>query len=195
VYYWIMRNVVGMKDMPATGADFFLLDRKVADAFRQFGEANTSILALITWMGFRQERVQYDKHARLHGRSGWTLAKKLKLVVDSVASFSYMPIRLMSVLGFLVAAVGFVYAIVVVVNALRGSPAEGWSSLMVVVLVLGGFQMAMMGVLGEYLWRALDEARRRPRYIVEATTQQLSPPGAFAQQHEHQHAEASHQEA
>jgi len=69
-----------------------------------------------------------------------------------------------------VALAGFVYAAVVVVNALRGSPAAGWSSLMVIVLVLGGMQMVMMGVLGEYIWRALDEARRRPRYIVEIST-------------------------
>ncbi len=98
-YYWVMRNVVGMKEMPATGADFFLLDRKVADAFSHFGEANVSILALITWMGFRQSVIPYDKEARLHGRSGWDLKKKLKLVVDSVTSFSYLPIRFMSYLG------------------------------------------------------------------------------------------------
>lgn len=184
LYYWIMRSIVGMKEMPATGADFFLLDRKVVEAFSQFNETNTSVLALITWMGFSQAQIPYDKHARLHGRSGWTLRKKLKLVVDSVTSFSYFPIRLMSLVGCCVALLGFAYALVVVVNAWRGSPAEGWSSLMVVVLVLGGFQMAMMGVLGEYLWRALDEARRRPRYLVEAATPARSgarePSGAAA---------------
>jgi dolichol-phosphate mannosyltransferase len=170
LYYWVMRHVVGIKDIPATGADFFLLDRKVVEAFRNFGEANTSILALITWMGFRQEVVEYTKHARHSGSSGWSFAKKLKLVVDSVTSFSYLPIRLMSYAGFVVAMFGFLYAAYVVIHAMRGSPVEGWSSLMVVVLVLGGFQMLMMGVLGEYLWRALDESRRRPRYIIETQT-------------------------
>jgi dolichol-phosphate mannosyltransferase len=172
IYYWLMRNVVGMKDMPATGADFFLLDRKVVNAFGQFSEANVSILALITWMGFDQVSVPYDKESRVHGRSGWTFKKKLKLVVDSVTSFSYVPIRFMSYLGFFVAFLGFVYAGEVVFNALHGQPVEGWSSMIIVVLVLGGVQMLMMGVLGEYLWRALDEARRRPRYILEATTDQ-----------------------
>jgi dolichol-phosphate mannosyltransferase len=71
-------------------------------------------------------------------------------------------------LGFIVALIGFSYAGWVIINALIGRPASGWSSLMVVVLVVGGIQMVMMGVLGEYLWRALDEARRRPRYILEA---------------------------
>jgi dolichol-phosphate mannosyltransferase len=170
IYYWLMRNVVGVREMPASGADFFLLDRKVVNAFEKFGETNMSILVLITWMGFRQTAIGYDKAPRLHGRSSWSVKKKLKLLVDSVASFSYVPIRFMSYLGFVVALAGFVYAAVVVVNALRGNPAAGWSSLMVIVLVIGGMQMVMMGVLGEYVWRALDEARRRPRYIVEIST-------------------------
>lgn len=176
LYYWVMRSVVGMTEMPATGADFFLLDRVVVDAFARFGEGHANIFALLTWMGFRQATVAYDKEARLHGRSGWTLAKKLKLVVDSFTAFSYLPIRLMSYLGLLVGVLGFVYAGSVVVNALTGKPVEGWSSLMVVVLLLGGFQMMMMGVLGEYLWRALDESRRRPRYLVEATTDDAALP-------------------
>jgi dolichol-phosphate mannosyltransferase len=173
-----MRNVVGMKEMPATGADFFLLDRKVVDAFRQFNEANVSILALITWMGFQQAFVPYDKEARVHGRSGWSLKKKLKLVVDSVTSFSYVPIRFMSYAGFFIAFLGFIYAGIVVFNVYRGLPVEGWSSLIVVVLLLGGFQMLMMGVLGEYLWRALDEARRRPRYIIESATARMPAPAS-----------------
>jgi len=179
LYYWLMRNVVGMKEMPATGADFFLLDRSVAEAFSRFGEANVSILALITWIGFRQVTVTYDKEARVLGRSGWTLKKKIKLVVDSVTSFSYLPIRFMSYLGFFVAFLGFLYAGVVSFNALNGHPVQGWSSLIVVVLLVSGIQMLMMGVLGEYLWRALDEARRRPRYIVEAATE--SPDETSAQ--------------
>jgi polyisoprenyl-phosphate glycosyltransferase len=170
LYYWVMRNVVGMKELPATGADFFLLDRTVVEAFSRFSESNASVLALITWMGFRQATITYDKEARLHGRSGWSLKKKLKLVVDSVTSFSYVPIRFMSYLGFAVAFAGFVYTGLVIVNSMNGHPVEGWSSLMVVVLLVGGLQMVMMGVLGEYLWRALDESRRRPRYIIEETT-------------------------
>lgn len=171
LYYWMMRNVVGIKEMPATGADFFLLDRKVVQVFNEFSETNVSVFALLTWMGFRQATITYDKHARLHGESGWSMKKKLKLVVDSVTSFSYVPIRFMSYFGFLVAICGFVFAAVVVVNAMRGAPVQGWSSLMVIVLLLGGVQMVMMGVLGEYLWRALDAARGRPRYIIEASTQ------------------------
>ncbi len=167
IYHWLMRHVVGFKEMPSEGADFFLVDRRVLEAFSRFDENNVSILALITWMGFRQTTVTYTKEQRRHGRSGWTLKKKLKMLVDSITSFSYVPIRAMSYLGFLVAFGGFVYAAVVVYNALAGSPPAGWSALMVVVLLVGGTLMLMMGVLGEYVWRALDEAKHRPRFIVE----------------------------
>jgi len=170
LYYWLMRRIVGISEMPSTGADFCLIDRHVANSLLQFGERNLTVFALLTWMGFRQDTITYDKAARLHGSSGWTLEKKLKLVVDSVTSFTYLPIRAMSYVGFVVALVGFAYAGMVVLNALTGRPVEGWSSLIVVVLVLGGVQMIMMGVLGEYLWRALDESRRRPRYLIESTT-------------------------
>ena len=171
LYYLLMRHVVGMKEMPSMGADFFLIDRRVADALRRFNESNTSILALITWMGFSQTTVTYDKQARAHGRSGWSMEKKLKLAVDSITSFTYLPIRLISYAGMIVALLGFLYAAVVMANALIGRPVHGWASLMVVLLVIGGIQMLMMGVLGEYLWRALDEARQRPRYLIEATTE------------------------
>jgi dolichol-phosphate mannosyltransferase len=170
LYYLIMRRVVGIQEMPATGADFLLVDRRVLDAFRQFGESNVSVLALVTWMGFRQTTIGYDKKARVHGRSGWSLEKKIKLVVDSVTSFTYLPIRAMSYLGFALALLGFAYAVLVTTRALLGYGVQGWASLMVVVLVIGGAQMIMMGVLGEYLWRALDESRRRPRFLIESTT-------------------------
>ena len=171
IYYWLMRNIVGFIEMPAEGADFFLLDNRVLDAFRQFRESNVSILALITWMGFRQTVIPYTKQARRHGESGWTLRKKLKLLVDSITAFSYIPIRLMSYVGFAVAFGGFAYALFVIFNALTGTPPAGWTTLIVIVLVIGGIQMMMMGVLGEYLWRTLDESRHRPRFIVEATTE------------------------
>jgi len=167
-FYFIMRHIVGLREMPATGADYLLIDRRVIDGFRQFGECNVSVMALIGWMGFHQTTIPYTKQARASGRSGWTLEKKLKLAVDSITSFTYLPIRLMSYVGATVALLGFMYAGVAISLALRGHSMQGWASLMVIVLVLGGIQMLMMGVLGEYLWRALDESRRRPRYLIEA---------------------------
>ena len=167
LYYWLMRRMGIAGPATETGSDFFLLDRQVADVLDRFNESHVNVFVLLAWMGFRQQSVVYDKERRLHGRSGWTLEKKLKLAIDSVTSFTYFPIRAMSYLGVVVALIGFAYAIVVAANAFAGNPVQGWSSLMVVVLVVGGMQMLMMGVLGEYVWRALAEARRRPRYVVE----------------------------
>lgn len=170
LYYWIMRNVVGTKELAPEGADFLLMDRRVINALNRFGESNISLFPLISWMGFRQSSIYYVKQARVHGSSGWTISKKIKLVVDSVASFSYLPIRAMSILGICCALSGFLYAGLVIFNYICGRPSAGWSSLMVVVLLIGGILMLMMGVLGEYMWRSLDESRRRPRFLIEACT-------------------------
>ncbi len=166
LYYWLMRRLA-LPEMPEKGADFLLIDRKVIDACNETTEKNTSYLALILWMGFRQTSIEYVKQARHAGRSKWTWTKKVKLLVDSVVSFSYVPIRLMSVLGISVSSLGFLYAATVILNAFNGHPVEGWSSLMVVVLLLAGFQLLTLGVLGEYLWRSFDETRGRPLYFME----------------------------
>jgi dolichol-phosphate mannosyltransferase len=171
-YYRIMRDVVGLKHMPLNGADFFLLDRKVVNAVNQFREKNVSLFALISWMGFNQETVTYDKQARQHGRSGWSLEKKVKMAVDSMTSFSYKPIRLMTYLGFVLAFFAFAYLLVVLINYLTGGAPQGWTSLMAAILLIGGLQMMMIGFLGEYIWRSLDESRQRPPYIIESQTKQ-----------------------
>lgn len=171
VYYLALRRMAGLAGVPPTGADFFLVDRTVIEAFRRFGEQHTSIHALITWMGFRQSTITCGKQPRQHGQSGWTLRKKVNMLIDSITAFTSAPIRLMTYVGFATALAGFLYAAFVFVHALGGRPVQGWASLMVVVLVVGGIQMLMMGVLGEYVWRALDETRRRPRYLIEESTE------------------------
>jgi dolichol-phosphate mannosyltransferase len=170
LYYWVMRHVVGLRGLPATGADFFLADRAVVEALRQFGETHVSVLALITWMGFRQTTIDYDKQPRAHGVSGWSLEKKLKLLIDSVTAFSYLPIRAISWTGGLLLLVSLIAGALGAVGVLAGRPPGGWAAVLVALLALGGLQMLALGVLGEYLWRALDESRRRPRYLIESTT-------------------------
>lgn len=165
-YYALMRRLA-LPTMPRKGADFLLADRKVVDAYKAIPEKNTSFLGMLVWMGFRQTSIEYVKEARHSGRSKWNLSKKVKLLIDSLVSFSYAPIRLISAAGVAVSLLGTLYAAVVIVRASFGSIPEGWSSLMVVVLILGGFQLLMLGVLGEYLWRAFDEVRGRPRYLIE----------------------------
>jgi dolichol-phosphate mannosyltransferase len=167
-YYWVMRKTA-LPEMPARGADCLLVDRKVIDAYNAIPEKNTSFLAMILWMGFRQTTIEYVKQARHGGRSKWTVSKKIKLLVDSVLSFSYAPVRIMSALGMIMAFCGFLYALVVVVGRLTGfvTGGTGFAALMTVLLIGQGTIMTMLGVLGEYLWRTFDEARGRPRYIIE----------------------------
>jgi glycosyltransferase involved in cell wall biosynthesis len=169
LYWWLVRNLTDLKDLPGQGADFFLIDREPLMALAQFEDRNVSTFMLIAWMGFRQAYVSHVKRERAAGTSGWTLTKRIKLVIDSLVSFSYVPIRAMSIVGVATALTGLVYAIVVIINYFFQRPSEGWSSLMVAVLVVGGVQMLMLGVLGEYIWRGVEEARRRPRYLIEAT--------------------------
>jgi polyisoprenyl-phosphate glycosyltransferase len=165
-YYWMMRRVVGMTDMPARGADFFLADRAVLDAFRRHPERNTSVFALITSLGFRQDSVEYDKQPRGAGQSRWTLARKIGLVGDSLIGFSSLPIRMCALAGAALMAVGFLLGVIGLVLL----PTLGAALLLIlgVVVGLGGLQLLAVGILGEYLWRALEEARRRPQYLVEA---------------------------
>jgi len=167
LYYWLMRRFAEVQP-PRTGADFLLMDRIVLTALDSAREKHTSILTLIQWMGFEQDQIAYTKTGRHSGRSKWTFRRKLKLAVDSFVSFSYAPVRMMSLCGILFAFTGFIYAAVVMVRALAYQvPVQGWASLMCVLLIVSGVQLVMLGVLGEYLWRAFDEVRSRPRYIVE----------------------------
>jgi len=170
IYYFLMRRIIGIRDLPAEGADFFLIDRLAIDSILQFTERNISIFALISWTGYKQSFISYDKKERAYGKSGWNFKNKIKLAIDSVISFSYLPIRLLSYLGVIISIIGFIYAGIVFVNAVKGLTPQGWSSTMVVILALGGVQMIFMGVLGEYMWRTLDESRNRPRYIIETQT-------------------------
>jgi polyisoprenyl-phosphate glycosyltransferase len=173
LYYWMMRRLVGMKEMPERGADFFLLDRVVLDAFRRFPERNVSVLALITWLGFRQEFVEYDKQPRRAGQSGWTLARKIKLVVDSITSFSDFPIRICTYVGLALIA----SALVLLIFAIGLLPQLGGGVLLLLSLIggLAGLQLVAVGVVGEYVWRALEESRRRPPYLIEAVAGQREP--------------------
>ncbi len=167
LYYHLMRRYAEVQP-PESGADFLLMDRRVIAELRKAPEKHTSVLLLIQWMGFDQDHILYTKAARHSGRSNWTLAKKLKLAVDSFVSFSYAPVRLASTCGLVFAFSGFLYAAVIAVRAMTyGSPIQGWSSLMCVLLIVSGVQLVILGILGEYLWRAFDETRGRPRYIVE----------------------------
>ena len=167
VFFVLARLLIG-KNVPPTGIGTFMLGSPALKAMRLYKERNLTLGGLVTNMGFRCVHVPYDRQLRQTGGSKWTLAKRLELFTNYFVAYSYAPIRLMSLLGISMALIGFAWTIVVVVNWLFfSSPPPGWTSLFVAVLVLSGIQMAMTGVIGEYLWRTLDEVRARPKYIID----------------------------
>ena len=173
-FYWILSWCTGdaASRFDLSRIDFYLLDRAVVDSVGACHERNTSLFGLVTWAGFRQDSVEYDRPARRRGTSKWNLSSRLDLAKDWIIAFSGLPLRAMTWLGSAIALVGFTYALLIVGRYLvYGGAVLGWSSLMVAVLLLGGLNIAMLGVIGEYVWRNLDESRKRPLYFVEARSE------------------------
>lgn len=167
VFSALFSKFANLGNYPPEGPSGVLLDRCVIDEVARLPERNRNVLALIAWLGFTQVRVDYQQVDRVHGTSRWTRRKMAKLAVDSMIQFSSMPLRLFTALGFAIAAGGFIYAMVLVIRSLLGiTTPSGWPTVVVIVLLLGGAQMAVIGVIGEYLWRAVEETRSRPLYVV-----------------------------
>ena len=167
LYYALVRKFVNKK-MPVGGCDCYLIDRKVIEVLERLDEKNSSLTLQVLWAGFKTDMVYFDRKDREKGKSRWTLAKKYKLVVDSLISFSYVPVRFMIIVGTLfdVGAVAL-FISVLVEYFMHGTPIAGWASLMCVILCASGLILMMLGILGEYVWRALDAARTRPPFIID----------------------------
>ena len=165
----LFRRLV-FRDFPPKGFDFLLVSRRVAGVLVEMGERNSYIFGQVFWVGFKRSVVEYDRTARDEGRSRWTFAKRAKYFVDAFTAFSYLPIRAASLLGFVLALAGFLYAAVLIVLRLTGviADAPGFAALAVLVVVAAGVQLIVTGMIGEYLWRVLEESRRRPAFIVES---------------------------
>ena len=172
LFYRCLRWLGGFKnsltDMPR--ADFFLLDRIAINALNKCKERNTSLLGLIDWLGFEQASVEYERKSRRFGTSKWNFRSRFRLARDWIVAFSNIPLRLSTIVGTFIAFLGFLFAVHLIYNAFFGNPIQGYSSILVVILVLGGIQMIMIGVIGEYLSRSLDESRRRPIFFIEKKT-------------------------
>jgi polyisoprenyl-phosphate glycosyltransferase len=168
-YTLVRRYAIPTYPKGGTGS-FCLIAKPVMDAFRQMNERNRLTFGLIAWAGFRETQVPYHRPSRLVGASSWTTSKMVKAAIDTFISFSLFPIRTITYIGLVVSGLSFLFGFYVLLNKLLyGTRVMGWSSVMLAVLLLGGVQLVMIGVLGEYLWRILDESRGRPLYIVERT--------------------------
>lgn len=173
IFYFILFLVIrgGRSGIDLSNADFYLLDRVVVKSINSCQERNTSLFGLIAWLGFKQGFVEYERRKRKTGSSKWNFRSRLRLAKDWVIAFSGLPLKLMTVVGFFVAFIGFSFALFTIINAVFiGKPVLGWASIMVVILLLGGLQMIMFGIVGEYLWRNIDESRKRPLYFIEKST-------------------------
>ncbi len=166
-YYWLVKKTIN-KDMPQGGCDCYLVDRKVIEVLQMMDEKNSSLTLQVMWVGFKTEKIYFHRKDREVGKSRWTLGKKVKLVVDSMMSFTYFPIRFIATVGFLFSLFSLVGIIMVIHEKLTvGTPILGYASLMCVVLLGFGLVFIMLAILGEYIWRALEEARNRPPFIID----------------------------
>jgi len=174
LYYKTLRTLA-FSSMPDGGFDCFLIGRPAIDFLVENREIHTSLPGLLLWAGFPAALVPYDRVAREDGSSQWTLAKKIKYFIDSVISFSYSPLRWMALAGTTLALVAFAYAaFLIFFKIFHRQIIEGWTTTMVVLAFLSGVQLLSLGVLGEYLWRTLDAARRRKGFLVRERTAQRS---------------------
>ncbi|WP_022766566.1 glycosyltransferase family 2 protein [Butyrivibrio sp. XPD2006] len=166
-YYWLVRKTIN-KDMPQGGCDCYLVDRQVIKVLELMDEKNSSLTLQVMWVGFKTEKIYYHRLDREVGKSRWTLRKKLKLVVDSMMSFTAFPIHFIATLGVLF-AIGSIIGIIMVIweKLTVGTPILGYASIMCVVLFGFGLMFITLAVLGEYIWRTLAESRRRPPFIID----------------------------
>ena len=168
----ILLGGAGGTDIDVSRVNFFLMDKVVVKAINNCPERNTSTFGLVLWLGFNQDFVEYDRRARRFGKSKWSFTKHLHLASDWIIGFSGLPLTLILAGGIIVTALGFFYAISLAINVIMGNPARGWAPVMAAVLLLSGVQMMMIGMIGEYLWRNLDESRKRPLFFIEKRSYQ-----------------------
>lgn len=169
IFYRILANIASI-NIPLDTGDFRIMDRKVVDVLKGMPEQNKFLRGQISWIGFRQTFVEYDRSERHGGETGYTYAKMFRFAIDGITSFSDAPLRVASWMGFLVSGVAFL----ALIYALWGKfvmhqSVPGWASIIVSVLFLGGIQLISLGLIGEYLSRISSNVKNRPLYVIGET--------------------------
>ncbi len=171
-YYWLVRTFA-LSRMPKNGFDVYLIDRKVINVLSMMDEKDSALTGQILWSGFRTAEVPYVRQERKIGKSRWTLRKKIRLVMDTLYSFSTVPITAVTLVGALAFIISLIWAIVVLINKIAGNiPVSGFTTMFIFQLFSFGITMTTLGVIGGYLWRTFDASRNRPIYIVEKDNHQ-----------------------
>jgi glycosyltransferase involved in cell wall biosynthesis len=166
MFYRLLSSMTSV-NIPLDTGDFRLMDRKVCDALSSMRERSRFIRGMVSWAGFKQTSVDYVRDERFAGETKYPLRKMIKLSLDAMTSFSTKPLKIASVLGFILSAVGFVYLFIVLYQRFfTDSTTQGWTSLIAINLLFHGITLSLLGVLGEYIGRTYEEAKRRPLYLV-----------------------------
>lgn len=168
--FWRAYRAFVQKDIPLGGVDVFGCDLEFRDSLIGFRERNTTLIGLIFWLGFPRRVIEYQRTERPSGRSGWTWARKVRYLMDSAFAFSDLPIRLMSGAGLLGISLAIALGTVVVVARVGGAiPVPGYAATVITVMFFGGLNSLGIGLLGEYLWRAFENTKGRPLFVVART--------------------------
>lgn len=166
LFYRLLQRVADI-DIPLDAGDFRLMDRRVVIAMRQLREKHRFMRGLSSWVGFKQTPLEYERAERFAGETKYPLRKMLRLANTAITSFSYLPLHLATYFGFILAGLSLIGIILTIIFRLAGSHAfQGQATTLVSVLFLGGIQMIVLGIIGEYLGRIYDEVKNRPLYIV-----------------------------
>jgi len=166
-YYRLLQSATSIPIQVDTG-DFRLLDKRCVEAIRSFRESGRNTKALFSWIGYKKKEIMYDRDPRVAGETKWNYPKLINLAVDGITSFTTTPLRLASVFGFVVSFTAFLYIMYLLIRPLFGvQTGGGYSSLMAVMLFLGGVQLLSLGIIGEYIARIFNETKNRPLYFVE----------------------------
>ena len=168
LFYKIMSKLIKM-DMNAS-SDYKLLDRKVVDVLLELPEKNTFFRALTFWAGFRTTTVEYEVQERMYGQSKWSVISLMKYAITNATSFSTLPLQLVTIMGMVSILFSVILAIQTMFQYLTGNAVEGFTTVILLVLIIGGFIMLSLGIIGHYIARIYEEVKGRPRYIISKVT-------------------------
>lgn len=167
LFYRVLRALTDI-DIPLDTGDFRLIDRKVCDQLVSMKERSRFVRGLVSWVGFKQTAIEYERDERLAGETKYPLKKMLRFSMDGITSFSYKPLKLASILGILLSFSSVIWMFIVLyLKLFTESTVTGWSSLLMTMLFFNGVVLVMLGVIGEYIGRIYDEAKNRPLYILQ----------------------------
>jgi dolichol-phosphate mannosyltransferase len=166
LFYRLLRRLTDV-NIPQDTGDFRLISRRVLEVLKDMPESHRFVRGMVSWVGFRQVALPYERQPRMSGTSGYPLRKMLRLAFDAITGFSTRPLRLASLLGLAFGCLGAIGVVLTIIAWATGTTVAGWTSVVVILLTLGGIQLTVLGIIGEYLGRLYVEVKRRPLYVID----------------------------